>query len=97
MWVDGELIAGAAVACAGIIPALDPTTTPTTNKTKTTNRRMNESIGDHHRFDLCRQGEPTSNMPCEGEITFAVLFDHQRVLSVLLLGPITATLMYSFM
>ena len=62
MSVDGEIMTGAVVARAGAIPAPDPTTTPVTNKTKTTNRRMNKSIGDHHRFDLCRQGEPTSNM-----------------------------------
>ena len=64
MWVDGELIAGAAVACAGTIPAPDPTTTPATNKAKTTKRRTNQSVGDYHRFNLCRQGEPAINMRC---------------------------------
>ncbi len=44
MLVDGELIAGAAVACAGTIPAPDPTTTPATNKAKTTKRRINQSL-----------------------------------------------------
>ena len=55
MWVDEELIAGAAVACAGTIPAPDPTTTPATNNAKTTNRR-------EYNRDLGKRliGDPTS-------------------------------------
>ena len=38
---------GAAVACAGTIPAPDPTTTPATTKAKTTKRRTNQIVSNH--------------------------------------------------